>query len=462
METKNTTLLVIGGGPGGYVAAIRAGQLGVPTILVEGANLGGTCLNVGCIPSKAIIHAAESFAEATHWAGDSKLGIKVENPSIDLGKTMKWKDGIVGKLTGGVGALLKKNGVQVVKGWARIVDGKTVEVESAGVRITCEHLLLATGSDAVELPMMKFGGRVISSTEALALSEVPKRLAVVGAGYIGLELGMAYRKLGAEVLVVEALDRILPAYDEELTRPVGAALKRLGVELYLGHKVEGLNEAGDALRVTDAEGEAKLLAADRILVAVGRKPHTAGWGLESLMLDMNGRAVKVDDQCRTSMRNVWAIGDLTGEPMLAHRGMAQGEMVAELVAGKNRRFEPAAIPAVCFTDPEIVVTGLNAAEATAAGHEVISAMFPFAANGRAMTLESGDGFVRVVARQDNHLILGWQAVGKGVSELAAAFGQSIEMGARLEDVGHTIHAHPTLGEAVQEAALRALGHALHI
>ena len=462
METKNTTLLVIGGGPGGYVAAIRAGQLGVPTILVEGASLGGTCLNVGCIPSKAIIHAAEAFSEATHWAGDSKLGIKVENPSIDLGKTMKWKDGIVGKLTGGVGALLKKNGVQVVKGWARIVDGKTVEVESAGVRITCEHLLLAAGSDAVELPMMKFGGRVISSTEALALAEVPKRLAVVGAGYIGLELGMAYRKLGAEVLVVEALDRILPAYDEELTKPVGAALKRLGVELYLGHKVEGLNEAGDALRVTDAEGETKLLAADRILVAVGRKPHTAGWGLESLLLDMNGRAVKVDDQCRTSMRNVWAIGDLTGEPMLAHRGMAQGEMVAELVAGRNRRFEPAAIPAVCFTDPEIVVTGLNAAEATAAGHEVISAMFPFAANGRAMTLESTDGFVRVVARADNHLILGWQAVGKGVSELAAAFGQSIEMGARLEDVGHTIHAHPTLGEAVQEAALRALGHALHI
>jgi dihydrolipoamide dehydrogenase len=462
MDTKNTTLLVVGGGPGGYVAAIRAGQLGIPTILVEGASLGGTCLNVGCIPSKAIIHAAESFAEATHWAGDSKIGIKVEKPSIDLAKTMKWKDGIVGKLTGGVGALLKKNGVQVVKGWARVVDGKTVEVEGAGVRIVCEHLLLAAGSDAVELPMMKFGGRVISSTEALALAEVPKRLAVVGAGYIGLELGMAWRKLGAEVFVVEALDRILPAYDEELTKPVGAALKRLGVELLLGHTVKGLNAAGDALQVVDAEDQAKELPADRILVAVGRRPHTAGWGLESLMLDMNGRAIKVDAQCRTSMRNVWAIGDLTGEPMLAHRGMAQGEMVAEIIAGKNRRFEPAAIPAVCFTDPEIVVTGLNATEAQAAGHEVVSAMFPFAANGRAMTLESGDGFVRVVARQDNHLILGWQAVGKGVSELAAAFGQSIEMGARLEDVGHTIHAHPTLGEAVQEAALRALGHALHI
>jgi dihydrolipoamide dehydrogenase len=467
MDIRNTTLLVIGGGPGGYVAAIRAGQLGIPTVLVEGASLGGTCLNVGCIPSKALIHAAAAFEDATAWAGDSPLGIRVQQPSIDLARTMQWKDGIVGRLTGGVGALLKKNGVQVVKGWARVVDGKTVDVTAAGesapsMRIACEHLLLAAGSDAVELPAMRFGGRVISSTEALALTEVPGRLAVVGAGYIGLELGMAYRKLGSEVFVVEALDRILPAYDEELTRPVLAALKRLGVGLHLGRSVQGLNDAGDALRVAGPDGATEVLPADRILVAVGRKPRTAGWGLESLMLDMNGRAVKVDAQCRTSMRNVWAIGDLTGEPMLAHRGMAQGEMVAEIIAGKSRRFAPAAIPAVCFTDPEIVVVGQNAAEAQAAGLEAISATFPFAANGRAMTLEGTDGFVRVVARKDNHRILGWQAVGKGVSELAAAFGQSIEMGALLEDVGHTVHAHPTLGEAVQEAALRALGHALHV
>jgi len=234
------------------------------------------------------------------------------------------------------------------------------------------------------------------------------------------------------------------------------------VSVHLGHRVKGLNDAGDALMVTTPDGEDVAVPADKILVAVGRKPHTEGWGLESLLLDRAGRAVKVDDQCRTSMRNVWAIGDLTGEPMLAHRAMAQGEMVAELVAGKSRRFAPAAIPAVCFTDPEIVVVGQNPAEAAASGHEVISAHFPFAANGRSMTLESTDGFVRVVARKDNHVILGWQAVGKGVSELSAAFSQSMEMGARLEDVGGTIHAHPTLGEAVQEAALRALGHALHI
>jgi dihydrolipoamide dehydrogenase len=467
MDIRHTTLLVIGGGPGGYVAAIRAGQLGIPTTLIEGETLGGTCLNVGCIPSKAIIHAATAFEEATHWAGDSKIGIHVDSPSIDLAKTMKWKDTVVSRLTGGVGALLKKNGVKVIKGWARVIDGKTVEVieigaTASGVRVVCEHLLLAAGSDAVELPMMKFGGRVMSSTDALALTEVPKTLAVVGAGYIGLELGMAYRKLGSEVFVVEAQDRILPAYDEELTKPVLAALNRLGVTLHLGHTVRGLGDLGDALHVVDAEGIAAHLPADKILVAVGRKPHTEGWGLETLMLERNGRAIRIDDQCRTSMRNVWAIGDIAGEPMLAHRAMAQGEMVAEIISGKNRHFAPAAIPAVCFTDPEIVVVGPNATEAGAAGHDVITALFPFAANGRAMTLESTDGFVRVTARKDNHLILGWQAVGKGVSELAAAFSQSIEMGARLEDVGHTIHAHPTLGEAVQEAALRALGHALHI
>ena len=467
MEIKNTTLVVIGGGPGGYVAAIRAGQLGIPTVLVEGQRLGGTCLNVGCIPSKALIHAASAFEDATHFAGDSALGITVSSPAIDLAKTMRWKDGIVGRLTGGVGALLKKNGVQVVQGRAEIVDGKTVNVTLPGgtqptLRFIAEHLLLAAGSEAAALPMLPFGGRVISSTEALALGEVPRTLAVVGAGYIGLELGIAYRKLGADVVVVEAQDRILPAYDDELTKPVLAAMRRLGIRLHLGHAVHGLNDVGDALHVKDADGASVQLPADRILVAVGRKPRTTGWGLESLLLDMAGRAVKVDTQCRTSMRNVWAIGDLTGEPMLAHRAMAQGEMVAEIIAGRHREFAPAAIPAVCFTDPEIVVVGQNPAEAAASGHEVLAAQFPFAANGRSMTLESTDGFVRVVARADNHRILGWQAVGKGVSELAAAFSQSLEMGAQLEDVAHTIHAHPTLGEAVQEAALRALGQALHV
>jgi len=469
MDTLTTTLLIIGGGPGGYVAAIRAAQLGIATTLVEGDKLGGTCLNVGCIPSKALIHAADEFDKAGRYARGSELGIEVQSARIDLARTVRWKDGIVGKLSGGVAALLKKNGVQVVRGWARIVDGKTVEVRTAdsqagaaGLRVACEHLLLAPGSQAAELTALPFGGTVISATEALSPPSLPRHLVVVGAGYIGLELGTAYRKLGAEVVVVEALDCVLPAYDAELTRPVAASLQRLGVEVRLGTSVVARNASGDALRVRSAQGEEAELVADRILVAVGRRPHTEGYGLETLRLDMDGRAVRVDAQCRTSMRNVWAIGDVTGEPMLAHRAMAQGEMVAEIIAGRRRRFEPAAIAAVCFTDPEVVVVGRTPQEAARDGLDCVHALFPFAANGRALTLEAPEGFVRVVARRDNHLIVGWQAVGCAVSELSTAFSHSIEMGARLEDVADTIHAHPTLGEAVQEAALRALGQPLHV
>ncbi len=465
MKESPTTLLVIGGGPGGYVAAIRAARLGVRTTLVEGEALGGTCLNIGCIPSKALIHAAQAFEQARQWAEGSPLGVRVAQPSLDLAQTVRWKDGIVGRLTGGVASLLRKAGVRVIAGRATLVDGKTVDVRDANgevQRLRCEHLLLAAGSRPIELPGLPFGGPVISSTEALSPADLPKRLVVVGAGYIGLELGIAYRKLGVEVAVVEATERVLPAYDEELTRPVLASLKRLGVVLHLGCSVQGLTDDGRALSVRSAMADEFALPADRVLVAVGRRPASDGWGLESLQLDMAGRAVRIDDQCRTSMRNVWAIGDLTGDPMLAHRAMAQGEMVAELISGAKRRWMPAAIPAICFTDPEVVVAGPSPADAEAAGIDAVHAHFPFSANGRAMTLESTEGFVRVVARRDNHLILGWQAVGHAVSELAAAFAQSIEMGARLEDVAGTIHAHPTLGEAVQEAAMRALGHALHV
>ncbi|WLH16383.1 dihydrolipoyl dehydrogenase [Pseudomonas simiae] len=457
-QTLNTTLLIIGGGPGGYVAAIRAGQLGIPTILVEGQALGGTCLNIGCIPSKALIHVAEQFQQTIHHSQGSHLGIEVDVPTLDIRKSVEWKDGIVDRLTTGVAALLKKHKVQVIHGWAKVVDGKTVEVGDQ--RIQCEYLLLATGSKSVNLPMLPIGGPIISSTEALAPTRVPKRLIVVGGGYIGLELGIAYRKLGAEVSVVEAQDRILPAYDAELTQPVNESLKHLGVKLYLKHSVTGFTDG--SLQVRDPNGDTVSLATDQVLVAVGRKPNTQGWNLEALNLEMNGAAIKIDSRCQTSMRNVYAIGDLSGEPMLAHRAMAQGEMVAELISGKHREFNPAAIPAVCFTDPELVVVGKTPDEAKAAGLDCIVSSFPFAANGRAMTLESKTGFVRVVARRDNHLIVGWQAVGAGVSELSTAFGLSLEMGSRLEDVAGTIHAHPTLGEAVQEAALRALGHALHL
>ncbi|MCC7150787.1 MAG: dihydrolipoyl dehydrogenase [Rubrivivax sp.] len=465
MNEHSTTLLVLGGGPGGYVAALRAARLGVPTVLVEGQALGGTCLNIGCIPSKALIHVAERLEQARALAADSPLGIRSGTPTLEIAQAVRWKDGIVKRLTGGVGALLKKAGVRVVQGHGQIVDGKTVDVtdaEGRPHRLRCEHLLLATGSLPVELPGLPFGGRVISSTQALSPAALPRRLVVVGAGYIGLELGIAYRKLGAEVAIVEATERVLPAYDEELTRPLRAALERQGVVLHLGCSVQGISGDGAAVRVRTPMADEFALPADQVLVAAGRRPNTSGFGLESLLLDMNGRAVKIDDRCRTSMRNVHAIGDLTGEPMLAHRAMAQGEMVAELIAGHARHWVPAAIPAICFTDPEVVVVGQAPDAAAQSGVDAISASFPFSANGRALTLEAPEGFVRVVARRDNHLVLGWQAVGRGVSELAASFAQSLEMGVRLEDVGGTIHAHPTLGEAVQEAALRALGRALHI
>ncbi len=465
MKEISCKLLVIGAGPGGYVCAIRAGQLGIDTVIVEAGRPGGTCLNVGCIPSKALIHAAEEFEKISHIAsGKSPLGISIAPPALDLAKTIAWKDGIVSRLNSGVSGLLKKAKVKFVQGWATFRDGKTVEVETeTGVQvIRAETVVIATGSAPVELPFLPFGGSVISSTEALALSEVPKKLVVVGGGYIGLELGMAFAKMGAKVTVVEALPRVLAQYDAELTRPVVKRLAELGVELMTGAKAKGLSTNGDALLVEASDGKNVKVAADRILVTVGRKPVTEGWGLDQIDLDRSGKFIRIDDQCRTSMRGIFAIGDVTGEPMLAHRAMAQGEMVAEIVAGHKRSWDKRAIPAVCFTDPELLTAGLSPEEAKALGGEIKIGMFPFAANGRAMTKLGEDGFVRVVARADNHLVLGIQAVGQGVSELSAAFGLALEMGARLEDIAGTIHAHPTQGEGFQEAALKALGHALHI
>ena len=458
-------LLVIGAGPGGYVCAIRAGQLGVDTVVVEAKKPGGTCLNVGCIPSKALIHAADEFERIARAASNgSPLGISVGKPEFALSKTMQWKDGIVGRLNNGVAELLKKARVKIVLGQACLRDGKTAEVETEiGLQvIRAEQVVIATGSDPVELPFLPFGGKVISSTGALALTEVPRDLVVVGAGYIGLELGTAFAKLGAHVTVVEAESRILPQYDSELTRPVATRLRELGVEVLTEAKVKGLASTDGALAIEAAGGKTTTLAADRILVTVGRRPVTEGWGLDAVDLDMDGRFIRVDDKCRTSMRGVYAIGDVTGEPMLAHRAMAQGEMVAEIVAGEKRAWDKVCIPAICFTDPEIVTVGLSLEEARASGTEIKTGYFPFRANGRAMTMADESGFVRVVARADNHLLLGIQGVGSGIAELSAAFSLALEMRARLEDIAGTIHAHPTRSESFLEAALGALSHSIHI
>lgn len=465
-QAIKTRILVVGGGPGGYVTAIRAGQLGLDVTLVEADRLGGTCLIRGCIPSKALIHAAAKFESISEAAGEGgKLGISVSaRPKLNLGETVRWKEGIVNRLNEGVTGLLKRAKVRVVSGWASFCDAKTcvVETKEGPVTITAEHVVLANGSEPVELPHLPFGGPIISSTEALSLSQLPRKLAVVGAGYIGLELGSAFRKLGVEVTVIEAQDRILPLYDKQLVKPVARWLDRAGVVVHLGAKVRSFQSGVLASELPD--GKLLEVKTDTVLVTVGRRPRTQGWGLESMGVDMNGRFVRVDDQCRTSMKNVWAIGDLVGEPMLEHKATAQGEMVAEIIAGHRRRFDPVAIPAVCFTEPEIVSVGIGPGDAAACGGDVITAQFPFAANGRALSMEAGEsgGFVRVLANKSDHRILGVQAVGSHVSELSGEFAMALEMGATLEDVAGVIHAHPTLSEAFFEASLGGLGHAIHI
>ncbi|WP_137136421.1 dihydrolipoyl dehydrogenase [Rhizobium sp. FKY42] len=461
MTDLSCKVLVLGAGPGGYVCAIRAGQAGLDTIIVEKAAPGGTCLNVGCIPSKALIHAAEQFHTVAHAAtGHSALGILTSSPKIDLAKTMSWKDGIVRQLTGGVSGLLRKAGVRKVDGEARILDGKTVEVQTADglLRISCEHLVIASGSVPIEVPSLPFGGDILSSTEALSLETVPETLAVVGGGYIGLEIGTAYAKLGAQVTILEARPQILPQYDSELSRPVQARLKALGVEVHLN--AQASLYANGVLQVKTSDGDL-VVPAQKVLVTVGRRPVIADCGADSLGLDMQGRYIKINGKCQTSMREVYAIGDVTGEPMLAHRAMAQGEIAAAMIAGEAASWEKRAIPAVCFTDPEIVVVGHLPDEARAANADAAVATYPLRANGRAMTLERTDGFVRIVHEKKSGLVLGIQAVGAGVSEFAGEFALALEMCATLTDIAATIHAHPTLGETVQEAAWAGLGKALH-
>ncbi len=465
MNTMQTQVLVIGGGPGGYVAAIRAGQLGLKTTLVEADRLGGTCLIRGCIPSKAMIHVASKLDDMLAHVGQGHLGIRLPTmPEFDLGYATAWKDGIVERLNSGVAGLLKKAGVEVVQGWASFSDAKHCRVETPQgmVSIQAENVILANGSVAAGLPHLPFSARVLSSSEALDLQDLPKSLAVVGAGYIGLELGIAFAKMGCRVSFVEAQEHILPLYDRQMVRPIEAWLKRHKIDVHLATKASALSDTG--LVASGPDGTEISIDAEKVLVTVGRRPNTRGWGLEAMHLDLDGPFVKVDALCRTSMKGVYAIGDLVGEPMLAHKASAQGEMVAELLAGHRRAFEPRAIPAVCFTEPEIVGVGLTPDEARARGYEVKIGNFPFMANGRSLAMEAGTdgGFVRVTARADNHLLLGIHAVGKHVSELSGEFVHALEMGATLEDIAGTIHVHPTMTEAFHEAALSALGHAIHI
>ncbi len=472
MKTKSCQVLVIGAGPGGYVAAIRSAQLGLDTVIVEADKAGGTCLIRGCIPSKAIIHAAERFENLSKHAEDGgHMGIIASSPELDMQELISWKNSIVQRLNQGVEGLLKAAGAELIHGWAEFVDAKTCKVNTAEgvIRIEAENVILATGSSPIELPFMKFDEKKIcSSTGALDLEDLPSKVAIVGGGYIGLELGCALSKLGTEVTVIEGLDSILSIFDKELRRPLEIWLKKNGVKINTNCMAKGaeISEDGVTMKWSDKEGEEHSLLVDSVLVTVGRKPNTQGWGLEEMGLRMNesGRFIAIDNQCRTNMPGVYAIGDVTGDPMLAHRASAQGEMVAEIIAGEVRAWDKVAIPAIVFTEPEIVSVGLTPEEAKEANEQVIVGKFPLAANGRALTLEAEktNGFVRVIARESDHVILGIQAVGSHVAELSGEFVLALEMGAVLEDIAATVHAHPTMTESFHESVLKTLGHAIHI
>ena len=475
-EIRKCQVLVVGAGPGGYVAAIRSGQLGLDTIIVEGNKAGGVCLNVGCIPSKAIIHSAERFESLQkHCLEDNHMGLSVDGQvRIDMEAMTSWKDSIVNKLTKGVESLLKGAGVEVINGWASFESSKQCVVDTGKdtINIEAENFIIATGSSHIDLPFMPCDEEfILSSTGMLDLKELPKSVAIVGGGYIGLELGCALTKLGTEVTVIEGLDEVLSIMDKEIRRPLERWLKMRKVKIHTkalarGAEIKGKGASRKVHLRYEKDGEEQSIKVDKVLVTVGRRPNSKGWGVENMgiRMDSSGNFIRIDRKCRTSASGVYAIGDVAGEPMLAHKASSQGEMVAEIIAGHNREFDKVAIPAIVFTEPEIVSVGLTPDEAKNLGEEVITGKFPLAANGRALTLEAEKtgGFIRVTARKSDHVILGIQAVGSHVAELSGEFVLALEMGALLEDIADTVHAHPTMTESFHESVLKTLGHAIHI
>ncbi|WP_246944078.1 dihydrolipoyl dehydrogenase [Bacillus pinisoli] len=455
--------LVIGAGPGGYVAAIRAAQLGQKVTIVDKGTLGGVCLNVGCIPSKALIAAAHRYETALH---SEDMGIKAENVTVDFSKVQEWKAGIVKKLTGGVEGLLKGNKVQILSGEAYFVDQNTVRVmdENSAQTYKFNNCIIATGSRPIEIPTFKYSKRVIDSTGALNLKEIPKKLVVIGGGYIGTELGTAYANFGTEVIIVEGADELLNGFEKQMTSIVKRRLKKKGVEVHTKAMAKGVEETENGVKVTfEVNGEAKTVEADYCLVTVGRKPNTDELGIEQLGIDKTDRGViKVDDQCRTSVNNIYAIGDIVDGPPLAHKASYEGKIAAEAISGHPAKVDYLAIPAVVFTDPEMATVGYQEQEAKDDGIEVNTAKFPFGANGRALALDSADGFLKLVTRKEDGLVIGAQIVGTNASDMIAELGLAIEAGMTAEDIAMTIHAHPTLGEIAMEAAEVAIGSPIHI
>ncbi|MGG6432213.1 dihydrolipoyl dehydrogenase [Anoxybacillus sp. D401a] len=458
-----TETLVVGAGPGGYVAAIRAAQLGQKVTIVEKGNLGGVCLNVGCIPSKALISAGHRYEIATH---SQDMGIFAENVKVDFAKVQEWKAGVVKKLTGGVEGLLKGNKVEIVRGEAYFVDENTVRVmtENSAQTYKFKNAIIATGSRPIELPTFKFSKRVLDSTGALNLSDIPKSMVVIGGGYIGTELGTAYANFGTKITILEGADEILSGFEKQMSAVVRRRLKKKGVDVFTNALAKGVEEREDGVTVTfEVNGETKTIDAEYVLVTVGRRPNTEEMGLEQIGVKMTERGlIEIDKQCRTSVPNIYAIGDVVAGPPLAHKASYEGKIAAEAIAGHPSEIDYLAIPAVVFSDPECASVGYFEKQAIEEGIDIITAKFPFGANGRALALNETDGFLKLVLTKDDGVIIGAQIVGPNASDMIAELGLAIEAGMTAEDIAMTIHAHPTLGEITMEAAEVALGSPIHI
>lgn len=466
--SKSFDVCVIGAGPGGYVAAIRCAQLGLKTAVVEREKLGGVCLNVGCIPSKAMITAAHFLHRMQHDAPEMGLNIS-GNIKLDMKKLKNWKQSVCDKMSGGVQQLLKGNEVEILSGEATFVDTKTLEIKSSksAEKVTAKNFIVATGSRPIEIPGFTFDEKdVLSSTGALDLDSLPKSVAVIGGGYIGLEIGSYLKQLGSNVEVFEAMDGLLKGVaDPDAVQIVSRRLKKNGVNVHLKAKAKSYKKKGKQLELSvEKNGKNETFTVDKILVTVGRKPNSDQMNLKKIGMKIDERGfIVVDAQRRTNVPGIYAIGDICGQPMLAHKASHEGVMVAEIISGQNRAYDAKTVPAVIFTDPEIASAGWTEEECKQNGYKDLKiGKFPFGANGRAVSMMATDGFVKMIADAKTDVVLGIHIVGPEASNLISEAVLAIEMGARLQDIALSIHPHPTLGETMMEAAEATLGHAIHM
>jgi dihydrolipoamide dehydrogenase len=468
MSTSNSAsqqadVVVIGGGPGGYVAAIRAAQLGLSTICVEmDRTLGGTCVNVGCIPSKALLTSSEHLEFARHHAADH--GITIGGIDVDLAKMLKRKDDVVGQNTRGIEFLFKKNKITWARGRGTLERGNMVSVEG-GSRYGAKNVIIATGSVPVELPFLKFDEeRVLSNVGALRIPQVPKHLIVIGGGVIGLELGSVWRRLGAKVTVIELMPSILPGMDDDVVKEADKVFRKQGLDIRVGTKVVSGKRSGDSVAIEiEKDGTRETLTGDYVLVSVGRRPSLNGIDAAALGLNVSKRGeILVDAQMRTNLPNVYAIGDCVPGPMLAHKAEDEGVIAAEVIAGKPAHMHYRSIPSVVYTWPEIASVGQTERQVKDSGREYRAGKFPFSANGRARSMGESSGFVKFVADARTDELLGCHMIGPNVSELISEIVLAFEYRASADDIAMTVHAHPTLSEVTKEAALATLGRALHI